>query len=215
MTNIEDKRFKPNTNYLCIGFSRPDLDKGEFTKGDYYYADVNAALRDNTGSTWEVANWVIFEEMEERHSPTRFVPHAKYRCTGFSDESWDAGEFEVGKLYVTNEDGFIIDGHGETWDNAWWVSFEKTTSKNAPDSPEVVPEETNLQNPDWYNSMGIEPKDFIMKNGMEWWRGNAVKYLARAGSKPYEGKTLAESEIIDLQKAKRMIEMRIEEAEGE
>lgn len=69
--------------------------------------------------------------------------------------------------------------------------------------------------PSHYARYKIEPVEFIMRNGMEFWRGNIVKYASRAGFKLYPGKDDVESEIIDLQKVIRYAQMRINQLEGE
>lgn len=53
-----------------------------------------------------------------------------------------------------------------------------------------------------------------MQNGMEFWRGNIIKYVSRAGSKLYDGQDKVQSEITDLKKAMRYCEMRINLLEG-
>ena len=55
---------------------------------------------------------------------------------------------------------------------------------------------------------------FTMQNGMEFWRGNVIKYVSRAGSKLYDGQDKVQSEITDLKKAMRYCEMRINLLEG-
>tara|TARA_B110000037_G_scaffold28144_1_gene33497 strand:- start:169 stop:339 length:171 start_codon:yes stop_codon:yes gene_type:complete len=52
-----------------------------------------------------------------------------------------------------------------------------------------------------------------MANSFAFWRGNVVKYVSRAGSKAYDGQSMAQSEITDLRKAIRYCEIRIEEIE--
>jgi len=60
----------------------------------------------------------------------------------------------------------------------------------------------------------IEPKDYIMERGMEWWRGQVVKYATRAGSKRhFDKQTLEplsweESELRDLGVARFFLELR-------
>jgi hypothetical protein len=44
---------------------------------------------------------------------------------------------------------------------------------------------------------------------MDFWRGNVIKYVSRAGSKLYDGQDETQSEITDLCKAIRYCEMRI------
>jgi hypothetical protein len=72
-----------------------------------------------------------------------------------------------------------------------------------------------VKQPSHYTRWKIEPAEFIMRNGMEFWRGNIIKYAARAGFKAYEGKTEVESEILDLEKVSRYVEMRINQLKGE
>ena len=60
----------------------------------------------------------------------------------------------------------------------------------------------------------IEPICFIMLNHVEFWRGNVVKYVMRAGAKDYDGMNAKDSEIQDLQKAMRYCQMRINQIEG-
>lgn len=63
--------------------------------------------------------------------------------------------------------------------------------------------------PAHYEQYLIEPVTFVMENKMEFWRGNIIKYAARAGSKTYDGKDATESEVTDLRKVIRYAEMRI------
>jgi len=72
-----------------------------------------------------------------------------------------------------------------------------------------------INKPDHYAKWPIEPATFIIRNGMEFWRGNIVKYATRAGHKQYEGMTKADSEITDLKKIIRYAEMRINQLNGE
>lgn len=72
-----------------------------------------------------------------------------------------------------------------------------------------------VNKPAHYTKWVIEPITFIMRNGFEFWRGNIVKYAARAGSKLYAGMDERESEITDLRKVIRYAEMRINQLNGE
>mgnify|MGYP003658153006 FL=1 len=76
-------------------------------------------------------------------------------------------------------------------------------------------EEDIVDKPSHYTRWAIEPITYIMRNGMEFWRGNLIKYSSRAGFKQYDGKTLLESEILDLEKVKRYCDMRINQINGE
>lgn len=71
------------------------------------------------------------------------------------------------------------------------------------------------ETPNHYARYPIEPKNFIIRNGMEFWRGNIIKYASRAGSKIYDGLDEVDSEILDLQKAIRYANMRINQLNGE
>lgn len=72
-----------------------------------------------------------------------------------------------------------------------------------------------VNRPDWYAKFKVEPITFCMENDMEFWRGNIIKYAARAGSKTYDGLSQVESEIRDLEKARRYAEMRINQLKGQ
>ena len=60
--------------------------------------------------------------------------------------------------------------------------------------------------PAHYNTLTVEPIQFIMENGMEFWRGNIIKYASRAGRKG--------NEIDDLHKIIRYAQFRINQLEG-
>lgn len=78
-----------------------------------------------------------------------------------------------------------------------------------------VDDDDIVNQPTHYARWVIEPITYIMKNEFEFWRGNILKYVSRAGYKMYEGKTQVESEITDLQKVIRYAEMRINDLNGE
>ena len=71
-----------------------------------------------------------------------------------------------------------------------------------------------IKSPDHYSKWAIEPITFIMGNGLSFWAGNVIKYTVRAGSKHYVGMSSDESEITDLKKARRYIDMRLNQLEG-
>ena len=240
---VGSNSFHANSFYRCTEIKRPEDDAGEFTPGGVYRTNESGMIVDTRGFPWVNVSWMLFEEVSSSHQikpePLRMrrKANALYRCIWIKDTALDEGEFIPGNTYETDEAGWIIDENGDDWARAPWVDFEEVEAGppievRKPGDPRfpvgifgnvmmgyptenAENAENDLQNPNWYNSMTIEPKDFIMANAMEWWRGNTVKYTARAGKKPYEGKTLEESEIIDLKKAKRMIEMRLDEIEGE
>tara|TARA_R110002049_G_scaffold57625_5_gene157864 strand:- start:705 stop:944 length:240 start_codon:yes stop_codon:yes gene_type:complete len=72
-----------------------------------------------------------------------------------------------------------------------------------------------VNKPDHYARWAIEPIEFVMRNGFEFWRGNVIKYVSRAGFKQYEDQTPVQSEVTDLKKVIRYCEMRINQLEGE
>ena len=72
-----------------------------------------------------------------------------------------------------------------------------------------------VNKPNHYARWKLEPIEFIMRTGIEFWRGNIIKYATRAGYKNYEDMTAEESEITDLCKVIRYAEMRINQLQGE
>ena len=74
---------------------------------------------------------------------------------------------------------------------------------------------SSVRNPAHYTRWKIEPITFLMRNDCEFWRANIVKYAMRAGHKQNPGTTAVESEIADLEKARRYAEMRINYLKGE
>lgn len=85
--------------------------------------------------------------------------------------------------------------------------YEETMVQTAPLIPRRV-DTTGDQvvKPSHYMQYAIEPITFIMTNKLPFWMGNVVKYVLRS---PFKG-----TEVQDLQKAIRYIEMRINEIEG-
>ena len=66
-------------------------------------------------------------------------------------------------------------------------------------------------NPEHYRSIdGYEVIDIIEYFNLNFSRGNAVKYLLRAGRKPEEGYNMIDKEIEDLEKANWYITREIE-----
>ena len=89
--------------------------------------------------------------------------------------------------------------------------------RDAHKEPEVVTVDTPdgiVKAPSHYERYKMEPINFIMINDMEFWRGNIIKYVARAGFKPYPNQDATQSEITDLRKVQRYAEMRINQLEG-
>lgn len=79
---------------------------------------------------------------------------------------------------------------------------------------ELFNNEEIITNPSHYTRYPIQPISFIMRNSMEFWRGNIIKYATRAGYKNYDNMTGPESELTDLKKVIRYAEMRINELNG-
>ena len=63
-------------------------------------------------------------------------------------------------------------------------------------------------NPDHYKFNGIEV--IQLTEQMSFNRGNAVKYLARAGTKPVFGMSLGDAELQDLLKAQFYVNREVE-----
>lgn len=72
----------------------------------------------------------------------------------------------------------------------------------------------SIENPNHYTRYKIQPASYILRNNMEFWRGNIIKYASRAGYKKYPDTNLLLSEIADLRKVVRYAEMRINQLEG-
>lgn len=83
--------------------------------------------------------------------------------------------------------------------------------------PSVTPitDPADVKAPSYYARWAIEPITFIMRNGLPFWCGSAVKYTVRAGYKVYAGKTADESAIVDLEKAIRVLQMRVNQLKGD
>lgn len=81
---------------------------------------------------------------------------------------------------------------------------------------DVEPSEEDLINrPSHYNTGSIEVYDFIEDQRLGFAKGNAVKYICRAGRKPYPQATDEEAEIRDLKKAIWNLKYRIAQLKGE
>jgi hypothetical protein len=71
-----------------------------------------------------------------------------------------------------------------------------------------------IENPDHYTRLPLPPAEYILRNDMEFWRGNVIKYVSRAGYKAKPDMSMVESEKEDLAKARRYIEMRLNMLDG-
>jgi len=83
-----------------------------------------------------------------------------------------------------------------------YMSYRTTKEEQAMLQSDVI------KNPKHYERYAIEPVSFIMNNELPFWMGNVIKYIMRAG---YKSET---NELQDLEKAKRYIDMRINQLEG-
>lgn len=90
----------------------------------------------------------------------------------------------------------------------------RKTKEDKEKQKELFKDEEVITKPSHYTRYPIQPINFIMRNDMEFWRGNIIKYATRAGYKNYEGMTTPESEIADLKKVRRYAEMRINQLNG-
>lgn len=82
---------------------------------------------------------------------------------------------------------------------------------------EEVKTNSNVVKPSHYERWVREPINFIMQNETEFWRGNIVKYVMRAGYKhPKEAtpEQIVDAEVEDLKKVIRYAEMRINQLKG-
>lgn len=117
----------------------------------------------------------------------------------------------------------VWDNDNEPWDieEVNTASFDFFQGGIQLDKEEVirkltpVEEEDPVYRPSHYAKWTIEPVEFLMRNRVEGWLFNVVKYTMRAGGKIYPGKDATESKIIDLEKAKRYIDMEINLLKGE
>lgn len=91
------------------------------------------------------------------------------------------------------------------------VQPSERVCRETPKQPET---DGIVKAPSHYERYKQEPINFIMLNDMEFWRGNIIKYVSRAGFKPYPNQDPVQSEITDLQKVIRYAEMRINQLEG-
>jgi len=80
--------------------------------------------------------------------------------------------------------------------------------KNKMDTDKIVVK------PSHYERYEIEPITFIMRNDLPFYKGNVIKYIARAGFKQYGDLSTIECEKVDIRKAIRYCEMRLNELDG-
>lgn len=71
----------------------------------------------------------------------------------------------------------------------------------------------NINHPSHYNTGKIETYDYIEDQGLNYAKGNVVKYVSRAGRKKAPDKTMIESELEDLKKASWYLNKEIKRVE--
>jgi len=153
------------------------------------------------------------------HEESRFTPGATYRIDEdiFGDlfvETDDFGDRAV--EHVDSSKFYILKTPAEfTEDELEFLA--DLEAERARMSPEALDGEGGdiINRPDHYTYLPIQPKEFIIRNNFEFWRGNIVKYASRAGFKMYPDMDSTDSEIADLEKVIRYAEMRINVLKGE
>ena len=145
----------------------------------------------------------------------------KFKCVGYKNPNGfdDSKNFLIGNVYKA-VNGVVIDERNESF-TAWSITgrtFEELQSwfehwYEFEFVEEILPEpvKTNdpVNHPSHYTKGKIEVADFIADQKLNFDRGNAVKYVCRAGSKD------PEKEIQDLEKAIWYIKHEIKMLKGE
>ena len=70
-----------------------------------------------------------------------------------------------------------------------------------------------INHPEHYTTGKVEPIDLIESQGLNFNRGNVVKYVTRAGRKKSKGKTILVKELEDLKKAQFYLQREISKCE--
>ncbi len=83
------------------------------------------------------------------------------------------------------------------------IEFEGIYDSKEKDSENPL-QEVQVNHPEYYSSGGIEAIDFIEAHGLNFNRGNVIKYITRAGRKG------GEEELTALEKAKWYLDREIE-----
>jgi len=91
-------------------------------------------------------------------------------------------------------DGVIFGAEG-----ADVISFDMSIPEKRPQ-----PKSAKYSHPEHYNTGKIEVWDFVADQGLDFFAGNVVKYVSRAGKK------VGESRLSDLQKARTYIQKMID-----
>lgn len=139
----------------------------------------------------------------------------KVKCAEYFDND-GTQQFTVGRVYDVHDGAIISDrgynytawtiGGNETFEDLYvwfrkWYVFELVEEVPVPNDP--------VNHPAHYTKGKIEVADFIADQKLNFDRGNAVKYVCRAGSKD------PDKEIQDLEKAIWYINHEIKTLKGE
>ena len=115
-----------------------------------------------------------------------------------------SGEVRTINDINTKHNAYYLNGLCEMWTEDMLEPVEKEAA--------VVPvstEDNPVSHPSHYTDGRIEVIDFIQDKGLNFCRGNIVKYVARAGKKGDKAK-----EIEDLKKARQYCDFEINMLEG-
>jgi len=84
-----------------------------------------------------------------------------------------------------------------------------TRNSHTMNNPDIYGGYDHVSRPAHYD-MPIQPREYIMTNGLSYCMGNIVKYASRAGKKQYGNMSMIDSELIDLHKIQEYAEYQIE-----
>ena len=201
---------------------------GELTFGKNYtvvgskeYSDVNTKVTTDKG----MGTWFYGYRFELVNSP-EFKVGDRVRCV-MGDHY---GGLKKGHEYTIKNiisDYIYVDESEEGPTGNGWLPerFELVKDWNSPkadvkdeeilaNAAEANSVEGIVTKPAHYTRWKIEPVEFLLKNDVPGHIFNIVKYVMRAGYKLYPNQDAVQSEITDLKKAARYIEMRINLLEG-
>lgn len=185
----------------------PPADRPRLKQGDKVVCVDNSDLRDHLKLNKEYEVDADYGDVNGRqciylvgdpdncpYAATRFVRSVQSPPLGNP-----AAEFaELGMLAV-----LPVPGAGEQLSRVEQAVFENLMDAESRD-PEVLKDNVNL--PAHYARFKIEPIRFVTENGLDFMRGNVLKYIMR-----YDAKNGME----DLRKAKRYLEMFIRFTSGD
>ena len=144
----------------------------------------------------------------------RYEEETCYRISSLNDITY--GEYDVMLQYCSNIIEFndlkpkIFTIKGELKEN--YCEEGECSECNCNNEKE---QNDNVNHPSHYTDGKIEVMDFIEDKQLNFARGNAIKYIARAGKKSSEGKSKIEKEIEDLKKSVWYINREIQRLEKE